>query len=375
LKGGIMLGLVQEPKFCAKIKLIGVGGAGCNTVSFAQAFGIDGVELIAVNTDAQHLQYYCQASEKIQIGINLTRGLGAGGDPELGRKAAEESREEIKNVVKDADMIFIACGEGGGTGTGASPAIAQEAKNSGALVVAVVTKPWGHESPKKLRIAEKGIEELGEAVDTLICIPNDKISMVFPQDQTMVDALKAGNIVLFNAIKGIAELVTKPGIMNLDFADVRAVMTERGKAILGLGISEGESRAVQAAQSAISSPLLDNISIRSARGILINISGSDVKMKEVNEAATMIMNEVNNDDTNAKIGLVIDETLGNKVQIMVVATGITEEVPEAKIDAVVRSENYEFPTFKRKEIKKETKEKIYNSNDLEVPTFLRRQVD
>ncbi|MGQ9464586.1 MAG: cell division protein FtsZ [bacterium] len=370
-----MLGLVQEPKFCAKIKLIGVGGAGCNTVSFAQAFGIKDVELIAVNTDAQHLQYYCQASEKIQIGINLTRGLGAGGDPEIGSKAAEESREEIKNVVKDADMIFIACGEGGGTGTGASPIIAQEAKNSGALVVAVVTKPWSHESPKKLRIAEKGIEELSAVVDTLICIPNDKISMVFPQDQGAVDALKAGNIVLFNAIKGIAELVTKPGIMNLDFADIRSVLTERGKAILGLGISEGENRAVQAAQSAISSPLLDNLSIRSARGILINISGADVKMKEINEAATMIMNEVNNDDTNAKIGLVIDETLGNKIQIMVVATGITEEISASKVDVAMRGENLEFPTFKRKEIKKETKERIYNSNDLEVPTFLRRQVD
>ncbi|MEO0205237.1 MAG: cell division protein FtsZ [candidate division WOR-3 bacterium] len=370
-----MLGLVQEPKFCANIKLIGVGGAGCNTVSFAQAFGIEGVELIAVNTDAQHLQYYCQASEKIQIGVNLTRGLGAGGDPEIGRKAAEESREEIKNIIKDADMVFIACGEGGGTGTGASPIIAQEAKNINALVVAVVTKPWTQESPRKLRIAQRGIEELSEVVDTLICIPNDKISMVFPQDQNAVDALKAGNVVLFNAIKGIAELITKPGVMNLDFADVRAVMTERGKAILGLGISEGENRAVQAAQSAISSPLLDNVSIRSARGILINISGSDVKMKEMHEAANLIMNEVNNDDINAKIGLVVDENLGNKVQITVVATGITEDIPEAKIDMTSRNENIDFPTFKRKQIKNETKEKVYNSNDLEVPTFLRRQVD
>jgi cell division protein FtsZ len=370
-----MLGLVQEPKFCAKIKLIGIGGAGCNTVTFAHSFGIEGVELVAVNTDAQHLQYYCQASEKIQIGINLTRGLGAGGDPDIGRKAAEESREEIKNVVKDADMIFIACGEGGGTGTGASPVIAKEAKDAGALVVAVVTKPWSHEAPRKLRIAEKGIEELSEIVDTLICIPNDKITMVFPQDQNAVDTLKAGNIVLFNAIKGIAELITKPGIMNLDFADIRAVMTERGKAILGLGIGEGENRAIQAAQSAISSPLLDNLSISTAKGILINISGSDVKMKEVTEAANLIMGAVNNPDVNAKIGLVIDEALNNKVQIMVVATGITEEVRESKIEIGLRAENFEVPTFKRHEIKKETKEKAYNPNDLEVPTFLRRQVD
>jgi cell division protein FtsZ len=301
--------------------------------------------------------------------------LGAGGDPDIGRKAAEESREEIKNVVKDADMIFIACGEGGGTGTGASPVIAKEAKDAGALVVAVVTKPWSHEAPRKLRIAEKGIEELSEIVDTLICIPNDKITMVFPQDQNAVDTLKAGNIVLFNAIKGIAELITKPGIMNLDFADVRAVMTERGKAILGLGIGEGENRAIQAAQSAISSPLLDNLSISTAKGILINISGSDVKMKEVTEAANLIMGAVNNPDVNAKIGLVIDEALNNKVQIMVVATGITEEVRESKIEIGLRAENFEVPTFKRHEIKKETKEKAYNPNDLEVPTFLRRQVD
>lgn len=370
-----MLGLIQEPKYCAKIKLIGVGGAGCNTVHFASTFGIEGVDIIAVNTDAQHLQYQVQAPEKLQIGINLTRGLGAGGDPELGRKAAEESREEIKNLVKDADMIFIACGEGGGTGTGASPVIAQEAKNAGALVVAVVTKPWSQEAPRKLRIAEKGIEELSVIVDTLICIPNDKIAMVFPQDQNMLDTLRAGNIVLFNAIKGIAELITKPGQMNLDFADVRAVMTERGKAILGLGISEGDNRAIQAAQSAISSPLLDNISIHGARGVLINISGADIKVKEFQEAASLIIKEINNDDVNAKIGLVVDEMLNNKVQVMVVATGITEETPQSKIDISTRAENYEFPAFKRKEVKKETKEKVYNDNDLEVPTFLRRQVD
>ncbi|MEO0094534.1 MAG: cell division protein FtsZ [candidate division WOR-3 bacterium] len=369
-----MLGLVQEPRFCAKIKLIGVGGAGCNTVNFAYEFGIEGVELVAVNTDAQHL-YYCQAGEKIQIGVNLTRGLGAGGDPELGRKAAEESKEEIKNIVKDADMIFIACGEGGGTGTGASPVIAKEAKDAGALVVAVVTKPANYEGMRKWKIAEKGIEELSEIVDTLICIPNDKINMVFPQEQHATEILKAGNVVLFNAIKGIAELITKPGTINLDFNDVRAVMTERGKAIFGLGISEGENRATQAAQAAISSPLLDNISISSARGILINISGSDVKMKEVTEAANLIMGTVNNQDVNAKIGLVVDESLNNKIQILVVATGITEELGESKIDVGMRAENYEFPTFKRREIKKETKEKAYNPNDLEVPTFLRRQVD
>lgn len=370
-----MLSLVKESGFCAKIKLIGVGGAGCNTVSFANAYGIEGVELIAVNTDAQQLQYLCQAPEKVQIGVNLTRGLGAGGDPEIGRKAAEESKEEIKNIVKDADMVFIACGEGGGTGTGASPVIAKEAKDAGALVVAVVTKPWSHEAPRKLRIAEKGIEELKEVVDTLICIPNDKINMVFPPDMNILEVLKAGNVVLFNAIKGIAELITKPGVMNLDFADVRAVMTERGKAILGLGISEGDNRAIQAAQAAISSPLLDDISIAGAKGLLINITGSNITMKEFTDAANLVREAVKNQDVTAKIGLVVDECFENKVQVLVVATGITEEVSETKIDVGIHPENYEFPTFKRREIKKESKEKPYNPNDLEVPTFLRRQVD
>uniref|UniRef100_A0A7C4TIB3 Cell division protein FtsZ n=1 Tax=candidate division WOR-3 bacterium TaxID=2052148 RepID=A0A7C4TIB3_UNCW3 len=369
-----MLGLVQEPKFCARIKLIGIGGAGCNTVNFAQSYGIEGVEAIAINTDLQHLQY-CLASEKIQIGASLTGGLGAGGDPAIGRKAAEESREEIKNIVKDADMVFIACGQGGGTGTGASPIVAEEAKNAGALVVAVVTKPWTHEGPRKMQIAQKGIEELGAIVDTLICIPNDKLLIALPQDQTAIESLKAGNTVLFHAIKGIAELVTKPGIINLDFADIRAVMTEKGKAIMGMGISEGENRALQAAQAAMTSPLLEDISLKGAKGILVNISGFDLKMKEVQDAANAILKEVGNDEVNTKIGLVVDEALGSKIKIMLVATGITEVYQETKLDVTLGKENLEFPTFKRREIKKEIKEKPYNPADLEVPTFLRRQID
>lgn len=369
-----MLGLVQEPRFCARIKLVGVGGAGCNTVNFAQSYGIEGVETIAINTDLQHLQY-CIASERIQIGANLTGGLGAGGDPEIGRKAAEESREEIKNVVKDADMVFIACGEGGGTGTGASPVVAEEAKNAGALVVAVVTKPWLHEGPKKMMIAQRGIDELSNIVDTLICIPNEKLLSALPQESGVLDSLKVGNTVLFHAIKGIAELVTKPGLINLDFADIRAVMTEKGKAVMGMGISEGENRAIQAAQTAMNSPLLDDMSIKGAKGVLINISGFDLKMKEVQEAASLILKEIDNEDVNTKVGLVIDETLENKVKVMLVATGITEVYQDVKSDILNRNENLEFPTFKRREIKKETKEKPYNVNDLEVPTFLRRQID
>ncbi len=369
-----MLELVQEPKYIAKIKMIGVGGAGCNTINYAQSAGIDGVECIAVNTDAQVLKIN-MAAEKLQIGQNLTQGLGAGGDPEIGRKAAEESREDIRDVVKDADMVFITCGEGGGTGTGVSPLVAEEAKNAGALVVAVVTKPFEYEGVWRMSNADKGVEELQDHVDTLICIPNQKLVAVSPKEQSIIEAFKIGNMVLFNAIKGIAEMITKPGLINLDFADIRTAMIEKGTAVMGLGIGEGENRAIQASQSAISSPLLDDISIKGARGLLINITGSsDLTLAETNEAASLIVAET---DGQPKVitGVVVDDTLGDKVKVMVVATGIKEKISEAALDISVKRENLELPTYKRREIKKDSKEKIYNDNDLEVPTFLRRQID
>jgi cell division protein FtsZ len=369
-----MLELVEEPKYIAKIKMIGVGGAGCNTINYAQGYGIQGVECIAVNTDAQVLKL-SMANEKLQIGTNLTHGLGAGGDPELGRKAAEESRDEIRDSLKDADMVFITCGEGGGTGTGSSPLIAEEAKNAGALVVAVVTKPFEYEGVWRMANAEQGIEELKEYVDTLICIPNQKLVAVSPKEQSIIEAFKIGNMVLFNAIKGIAEMITSPGLINLDFADIRTVMIEKGTAVMGLGIAEGENRAIQAAQSAICSPLLDDISIKGARGLLINISGgNDLTLAETNEAASMIVNET---DSKPKVitGVVVDATLGSQIKVMVVATGISERTKETPVDFSTTRENIEFPTFKRREVKKETKERVYNENDLEVPTFLRRQID
>ncbi len=369
-----MLELVEEPRYLAKIKMIGVGGAGCNTVNYALGYGIHGVDCIAVNTDAQVLKV-CQASEKLQIGINLTQGLGAGGDPEIGRKAAEESREEIREVVKDADMVFITCGEGGGTGTGASPLIAEEAKKSGALVVAVVTKPFEYEQAWRMANAERGIAELKEMVDTLIVIPNQKIVAIAPKEQTIIEAFKLGNIVLFNAIKGIAEMITKPGLINLDFADVRTVMIEKGTAVMGMGIGEGENRAVQAAQAAISSPLLDDVSIKGARALLINITGgTNLTIAELNEAASLITSQT---ETQPKVigGVVIDENFGDKVSVMVVATGIRDRIKEEPIDMGAKRENLELPTFKRRETKKDQKERVYNENDLEVPTFLRRQID
>jgi cell division protein FtsZ len=369
-----MLELVQEPKYVAKIKMIGVGGAGCNTINYAQGYGIQGVECIAVNTDAQVLKL-SMASEKLQIGVDLTQGLGAGGDPELGRKAAEESRDSIRDFVKDADMIFVTCGEGGGTGTGASPIIAEEAKNAGALVVAVITMPFEYEGIWRTTNAEKGVEDIKEQVDTLICIPNQRLVAVSPKEQSIIEAFKVGNMVLFNAIKGIAEMITKPGLINLDFADVRTVMIEKGTAVMGLGIGEGENRAIQAAQAAISSPLLDDISIKGARGLLINITGAeDLTLAETNEAASLIVGET---ESQPKVisGVVVDETLGNQVKVMVVATGIRPKIKEEPVDFIVKRENLELPTFKRREIKQENKECIQNQNDLEVPTFLRRQID
>ncbi len=369
-----MLELVQEPKYIARIKMVGVGGAGCNTVNYALGYGIEGVETISVNTDAQVLRLN-MASEKLQIGQNLTQGLGAGGDPEIGRKAGDESRDQIRDVLKDADMVFITCGEGGGTGTGASPIIAEEAKNSGALVVAVVTKPFDYEGIWRMTNAEKGIEELCQVVDTLICIPNQKLVAVSPKEQSIIEAFRIGNMVLFNAIKGIAEMITKPGLINLDFADIRTVMIEKGTAVMGLGIAEGENRATLAAQSAISSPLLDDVSIKGARGLLINITGGqNLTLTETNEAASLIVAE---SDSQPKVitGVVVDENFKDKVQVMVVATGIKEKMRDEALDLMAKREDLELPTFKRKIVKQETKEQVYNENDLEVPTFLRRQID
>jgi cell division protein FtsZ len=371
-----MLELVQEPRYIAKIKLVGIGGAGCNTINYAQSYEITGVESIAINTDAQVLQLNC-APEKIQIGTELTRGLGAGGDPEIGRKAAEESRDPSREHLRDADMVFITCGEGGGTGTGASPVIAEEAKKAGALVVAVVTRPFDHEGVWRMNNAVKGIEDLKDIVDTLICIPNQKLIAVSPKDQSIIEAFRTGNVVLFNAIKGIAEMITKPGLINLDFADIRTVMVEKGRAVMGLGIGEGENRALQAAQTAIASPLLDDISIKGAKGLLINITGGpDLKLQETYEAASLISKEAEG-EPKIITGVVVDEELGNKVKVMVVATGIGEKAFEETMDfsTTAKRENLEFPTFKRKELKQETKERAYNENDLEVPTFLRRQID
>jgi cell division protein FtsZ len=307
----------------AKIKVIGVGGGGCNAVnSMIASNQINGVEFIAVNTDAQALLSN-QANTKVQIGDNITRGLGAGGNPEVGKQAAEESREKIKEHLQDCDMVFITCGEGGGTGTGAAPIIAEIAKETGALTVAVVTKPFRFEGARRMIAAEEGVMNLKDKVDTLIVIPNQRLLEVIDKKMTLVEAFRVADSVLSQGVQGISDLITMPGLINVDFADVRSIMTNAGSALMGIGTGIGENRAATAARTAISSPLLE-ISIEGAKGVLFNITGgNDLTMQEVDEAAKQIAAAVD-PDANIIFGATIDENLVDQVKITVVATGFDE---------------------------------------------------
>lgn len=307
----------------AKIKVVGVGGAGGNALSsMISVTQIQGVDFIAINTDAQALLTNL-APTKIQIGENLTRGLGSGGNPDIGLHAAEESREKIKEQLVDSDMIFLACGEGGGTGTGASPIIAEIAKEIGALTVAVVTKPFTFEGTRRMVTAEDGIAELKEKVDTLIVIPNQRILDVVDKKLSLIEAFKVADSVLGHGVQGISDLITTPGLINVDFADVRTIMTSSGSALMGIGTGTGENRATIAARMAISSPLLE-ISIEGAKGVLFNIiGGNDLTMSEVDEAAKMISNAVD-PDANIIFGATIDEKLTDQVKLTVIATGFDE---------------------------------------------------
>lgn len=304
----------------ARIKVVGVGGSGHNAISRMMNARIKGVEFVAVNTDAQSL-HHNRASEKIHIGKTLTKGLGAGMDPSIGRQAAEESREEIQEVLKNSDMVFITCGLGGGTGTGAAPVVAEIAKECGALTVAVVTKPFLFEGAKRLQIAEEGFEELVSRVDTIITIPNEKLLQIIDRKTTLLDAFKVVDDVLRQGVQGISDLITIPGIINVDFADVKAIMKEAGSALMGIGKASGENRAAEAAKMAINNPLLE-LSIDGAKGVLFNISGGpDLGMVEINEAAKVITESI---DPNAKVifGAVVDETVKKgEIRITVIATG------------------------------------------------------
>ena len=305
--------------YLAVIKVLGVGGGGCNAVNRMIDAGLKGVEFIAVNTDAQAL-LMSDADVKLDVGRQLTRGLGAGSDPEVGRQATEEHREEIEEVLKGADMVFITAGKGGGTGTGGAPIVAEISKAGGALTIGVVTRPFSFEGRRRSVQAETGIQHLREKVDTLIIIPNDRLLEVSDENTSMLNAFKMADEVLLQGVQGITDLITTPGLINTDFADVKMIMTDAGSALMGIGHASGEGRAVSAARSAISSPLLE-ASIEGARGILLNVSGpSDLGLFEVNEAA-QIISEAAHPDANIIFGAVIDDALGDEVRITVIAAG------------------------------------------------------
>ena len=307
------------PEHMANIKVIGVGGGGCNAINRMIDAGIKGAEFYSVNCDVQALKS-ARTENKVQIGQELTRGLGAGADPEMGRQAAEESKEDLAMLVEGTDLVFITAGMGGGTGTGAAPIIAELARSAGALTVGVVTKPFGFELRKRAQIAERGIGELEQKVDTLIVIPNDRLLSVIEKKTPLVEAFRYADDVLRQGIQGITDLITQPGLINLDFADVRRVMTDAGSALMGIGVGSGEHRAADAAQKAVSSPLLE-ATIDGARGVIFNIyGGSDLSMYEVNEAAETIAKTVD-PDAEVIFGATIDDRLQNEVRVTVLATG------------------------------------------------------
>ena len=304
----------------AKIKVVGVGGAGGNALSRMIDSNIKGVEYVAINTDAQAL-HNSMAGEKVHIGKNLSKGLGAGMNPEIGRQAAEENRDEIQEVIKGSDMVFVTCGLGGGTGTGAAPIVAETAKELGALTVGVVTKPFSFEGAQRRAIAAEGLENLKDRVDALITIPNDKLLSIIDKKTTLINSFRIVDDILRQGVQGISDLITKPGIVNVDFADVRAILEDSGSALMGIGIASGDNRAAEAAKAAINSPLLE-LSIDGAKGVLFNVSGSsDLGMLEINEAANIITESI---DPNAKVifGAVVDDQIRKgELQITVVATG------------------------------------------------------
>jgi cell division protein FtsZ len=354
----------QTGNYLAVIKVVGVGGGGSNAVNRMVDARLSGVEFIAANTDAQAL-LVVDSDVKVQMGADSTRGLGAGANPEVGKSAAEESRDEVKDVLKGSDMVFITAGEGGGTGTGGAPIVGQISKGElGALTVGVVTRPFGFEGRRRAEQAHIGIEELREQVDTLIVIENDRLLQVVEKKTSIVDAFKMADDILRQGVQGITDLITVPGIVNLDFADVRAIMTEAGSALMGIGTASGENRAAEAAHTAVSSPLLES-SIEGATGILLNISGPpDMGLFEVNEAAEVVTSAA---DQNANVifGAVIDESLKDEVRVTVIATGFGPGAHRRRRRAVTEEE---APARRREE----GDERFDLPSDvLEVPSFLR----
>ncbi|MEA2499719.1 MAG: cell division protein FtsZ [Actinomycetota bacterium] len=364
--------------YLAVIKVVGIGGGGVNAVNRMIDVGLKGVEFIAVNTDAQAL-LMSDADVKLDIGRELTRGLGAGADPEVGRQAAEEHREEIEEVLKGADMVFITAGKGGGTGTGGAPIVAEISKAAGALTIGVVTRPFAFEGRQRAVKAEQGIANLKEKVDTLIVIPNDRLLDVGTATTSVLEAFRMADEVLLQGVQGITDLITTPGLINLDFADVKAVMTDAGSSLMGIGQARGDSRAAEAAKAAISSPLLE-ASIEGARGVLLNIAGgSDLGLFEVNEAASII-SEAAHPDANIIFGAVVDDTLGDEVRVTVIAAGF-DRWGQREAENIVRPEENIFsipdvggdqePAFLGET---ERERLVFDADDeLEVPSFLRNE--
>lgn len=359
----------------AKIKVVGVGGGGCNAVDRMIDEGLQGVEFVGINTDAQAL-LNSKAPLRVRIGEKLTRGLGSGGDPETGRKAAEESAEDLYNILKGADLIFITAGMGGGTGTGAAPIVAQIAKECGALTIGVVTRPFSFEGPKRIQTAEQGISKLKEQADTLIVIPNDRLLQIIDRRVTVQQSFKLADDVLRQGVQGISELITVPGLINLDFADVRTIMSEGGAALMAVGTGKGEGAARVAAEQAISSQLLD-ITIDGARGILFNVTGgNDLTLHDVNEAAEIIKGTAH-PDVNLIFGAVIDPTMKDEVRITVIATGFERSSPNRYagegVTRETRPERQAQNVQPSQTQRRDFQPRAFNTEDLDIPTFLRNR--
>ena len=380
-----MFELMDAHSQSAVIKVIGVGGGGGNAVAHMVDAGIEGVDFICANTDSQALKG-SHVRTSLQIGCNITKGLGAGANPEIGRQAAMEDRDRIHEVIEGADMLFITAGMGGGTGSGAAPIVAQVAKELGILTVAVVTKPFTMEGKKRMAIAEQGITELGKSVDSLITIPNEKLLTVLGGETTLLDAFKSANQVLQGAVQGIAELITRPGLINVDFADVRTVMAEMGMAMMGSGSASGEDRAREAAEAAVSSPLLEDINLAGANGILVNVTaGMDLSIGEFQEVGITVK-EFASEDATVVVGTVIDPDMTDEIRVTVVATGLGQSAVNA--DAPIRivqrtaaqaEPNYqslEQPTVQRRRAVGDGLGEGASKEDmLDIPAFLRRQAD
>ena len=400
-----MIEFDENSNLAAKVKIIGIGGGGNNALNTMISYQLSGVEFIAANTDAQALAVNL-APIKLQLGPSLTKGLGAGANPEIGRKAALEDVEKIREVLKGADMVFITAGLGGGTGTGGAPVIAEAAREVGALTVAIVTKPFHFEGKKRMKQAEEGLANLRMTADALITIPNQRLLTISGKNMTLLEAFKKADEILFHAAKGISDIIVGQGIINLDFADVRTIMSETGMALMGTGISSGENRSVEAAQKAISSPLLEDISIEGARGLLINITGNEsMTLNEINEATSLIQKEAH-EDANIIWGTVIDQAMNEELRVTVIATGfgkaeeksisrpnkiapisigtrVTKDIPSFSFS--VKQNNKDIPAYIRKSKANERYDEVQlveppdfsveDEDRFDIPTFLRKQAD